>query len=87
MYVQLYLESMCFVNLFRKYLLKFYMKLDVLWQRLVEVFLEESIVWYCSFLLGKNILVCLMFEIFKKVKLFCIYINYLIRVIIIIVLD
>ena len=70
---------MCPVASFKKYLQKLHPRLDVLWQRPLDSYVESNQVWYCRAALGKNTLGTMMTEISKIGSLKAVYTNHSVR--------
>jgi integrase len=80
-------NAMCPVTSFKKYLDKLHPKLDDLWQRPLNSYLESNPVWYCRSPLGKNTLGNMMAEISQLGNLSNAYSNHSIRATAITALD
>ncbi|XP_061169503.1 uncharacterized protein LOC133178844 [Saccostrea echinata] len=78
---------MCPVASFKKYLDKLHLKLDALWQRPLDSYLESNRVWYCRAAIGKNTLGTMMSAISKLGNLSNMYTNHSIRATAVTALD
>ncbi|KAJ8310884.1 LOW QUALITY PROTEIN: hypothetical protein KUTeg_012749 [Tegillarca granosa] len=80
-------DVMCPVYSFKKYLSKIHPQLEDLWQRPLDSFEEDALVWYCKSPLGKNTLADMLKTISEQSKLSYIYTYHSIRATTITALD